>query len=122
MLIALWIVNGLLALLFLTAGSMKMARARDAIIAGGMGWAEDYSGPQVKAIGAIEVIGAFGLVLPLATGIATILAPLAALGLTMTMIAAIVVHIRRKEGSTPSIVLAIASLASTALGFLVVLG
>ncbi|KRA24421.1 DoxX family protein [Microbacterium sp. Root61] len=120
MLIALWILNGLLALAFVAAGIGKVTRPREALIAQGMGYVEDFSTPSVKAIGAIEIVGAVGLILPLATGIAPILTPLAAVGLTITMIGAVVVHVRRKEKATVSIVLGLLSLVSAVLGFIVV--
>lgn len=122
MLIALWIVNGLLAFAFLGAGLMKSLRPAPALQASGMAWVEDFSAPTVKAIGVIEIIGALGLVLPLLTGIAPVLAPLAAVGLVITMLAAAIVHVRRGEQAAPSLVLGVLSLVSAALGFLVVLG
>ena len=54
-----------------------------------MTYVEDFSTPAVKAIGAAELLGAVGLILPLATGIAPILTPLAAVGLTVLMIGAV---------------------------------
>lgn len=122
MLIALWIVNGLLALAFLAAGLMKSLRPAPALKAAGMNWVDDFSAPTVKSIGVIEIVGALGLVLPLLTGIAPVLAPLAAVGLLIAMIGAVTVHIRRKENATPSIVLGALALVSAVLGFLVVLG
>lgn len=122
MLIALWILNGILALLFLAAGSMKVARSRDALAAQGMTYVEDFADPTIKAIGAVEIVGALGLILPLLTGIAPILTPLAAVGLAITMLVAVAVHVRRKESATPSIVLAVLAAASAVLGFFVVLG
>lgn len=122
MIIALWILNGLLALVFVAAGAMKVARPREALMAQGMGYVEDFTSPAVKAIGAIEIVGAVGLILPLATGIAPLLTPIAAVGLTVTMIVGTVVHIRRKEKAVPSIVLALLSAVSAVLGFIVVTG
>ncbi|MDQ7878667.1 DoxX family protein [Microbacterium sp. QXD-8] len=121
MTIALWILNGLLALAFIAAGSMKIARPKTALVASGMSWADDFADPTVKLIGAAELIGGIGLILPLLTGIAPVLTPIAATALTVVMVGAIVVHARRKENATPSIVLAVLSAASAVLGFLVVL-
>ena len=67
------------------------------------------------------MIGAFGLILPLATGIAPILAVLAGTGIAIIMIGAVVVHLRRKESAAPALVLAVLGVASAVLGFLVVL-
>ncbi|SIR97688.1 DoxX family protein [Microbacterium sp. RURRCA19A] len=120
MIIALWILNGLLALAFLGAGLMKITRPRTALVSSGMGWADDFSAGSVKAIGAVEAIGAIGLILPLLTGIAPVLTPLSAVGLLIVMVGAVVVHVRRKENPVPPIVLAVLSAVSAVLGFLVI--
>ena len=119
MLIALWIINSLLALGFLLFGFMKLARPSAVLAGNGMAWVEDFSGPSVKLIGALEVVGAVGLIAPLVTGIAPILAPLAATGLAVVMIGAAVVHIRRKESPIPAIPLAVLCVVSATLGFIV---
>lgn len=122
MLIALWILNGLLALAFIAAGTMKALRPKPALVASGMGWADDFSDPSVKLIGVSEIVGGVGLILPLLTGIAPILTPIAATALTVVMVGAVVVHVRRKESATPSIVLGVLSAVSAVLGFIVVAG
>lgn len=78
MLVAFWIVSGLVALVFLAAGTMKLARPKEALVASGLAWTEDFTEPTVKAIGAAEVLGAIGIVLPALTGIAPILSTIAA--------------------------------------------
>jgi uncharacterized membrane protein YphA (DoxX/SURF4 family) len=93
----LWVLAGLLALVFLVSGVMKLARPKDDLVAAGMGWAADFSSTLVKLIGALEVLAAAGLILPPAFGIAPVLTPLAALGLVLLMIGAVIVHIRRRE-------------------------
>jgi len=62
-----------------------------------MGFVEDFSAGAVKAIGAVEVLAAIGLILPAVTGVAPILVPLAASGLALLMVGAIITHLRRKE-------------------------
>ncbi|TXK19127.1 DoxX family protein [Homoserinibacter sp. GY 40078] len=121
MLIALWIINGLLALAFLMVGITKLVRPREALSASGMGWVEDFSGGTVRAIGALEALGALGLILPLLTGIAPVLSPISAVGLVLVMIGAIIVHSRRKEPFVPQIGLLVLAIASAVLGYLVVL-
>lgn len=118
MLIALWIVNSLLALAMLGAGGMKLATPKTTLAEKGMAWTEDFSAGMVKTIGAFEVLGAIGLILPKLTGIAPVLTPLAGTGLAIIMIGAAVVHLRRKESATPAIVLALLAIASAVLGFL----
>jgi uncharacterized membrane protein YphA (DoxX/SURF4 family) len=94
--IVLWIVAGLLAAGFLAAGTMKTFRPKEAL-AENMSWVEDFSIRTVKTIGILEILAAIGLILPGALDIAPILVPLAATGLVLMMIGAIVVHVRRKE-------------------------
>jgi len=94
--IVLWIVAGLLALAFLAAGTMKAVQPKAALSAK-MGWVDDFSAGLVKTIGILEILAAIGLILPAALDIAPVLVPLAASGLVLMMIGAIVVHVRRKE-------------------------
>ncbi|MDX6741062.1 DoxX family protein [Actinocorallia sp. A-T 12471] len=98
--IALWIAAGLLAAAFLFAGAFKAAQPPDKLVATGLGWVEDWPAWSVKAIGIVEVLGAIGLVLPALVDILPILVPLAATGLAITMVGAIVVHARRKENQS----------------------
>jgi uncharacterized membrane protein YphA (DoxX/SURF4 family) len=112
-----WILQIVLAVAFLAAGVMKLARPRPALVGAGMGWADDYSDGAVKGIGALEVLGAIGLVLPAFTGIAPILTPIAALGLAAVMAGAVVVHVRRKEPYVPPLVLGLLSLVLAVIGF-----
>lgn len=95
--VVLWIIAGLLALVFLGSGAMKVLRPREQLEAAGMAWTEDWPAGAVKAIGGLEVLAAIGLILPAALDIAPILVPLAATGLAIIMAGAIVVHARRKE-------------------------
>jgi len=95
--VVLWIIAGVLAAAFLGAGLMKLAQPRTKLAESGMGWAADQSDGAVKAIGALEVLGALGLVLPAVFDIAPVLVPIAATGLALVMLGAIVVHARRKE-------------------------
>lgn len=94
--IVLWIVAIALALAFLAAGLSKLVQSKEKL-APRMAWVEDFETGPIKTIGALEVLGAIGLVLPGVTGIAPILVPLAATGLALLMIGAIVVHARRGE-------------------------
>ena len=115
--IVVWVLHGLAALAFLGAGVTKLVRPRPALVSSGMGWAEDYSDAGVKGIGALEVVGALGLVLPAVTGIAPVLVPLAALGLALVMAGAVVVHVRRKESPAPAAVLGVLALVVAVLRF-----
>lgn len=122
MIIALWVVNALLALAFLGAGTMKTLKPKQALIDSGMTWAKHFSPAGVKTIGALEFLGALGLILPLLLNIAPIVAPIASVALAITMGVAVGLHIRLKETFTPSLVLGVLAVVSAVLGFLVVLG
>lgn len=109
--IALWIVAGLLAAAFLAAGLMKALRPKEELAKSGLAWVEDFSPGMVKTIGVLEVLAAVGLILPAVLDIAPIFVPLAALGLVLMMIGAVVVHVRRAEfqAIAPSAVLLVLS-------------
>ncbi|NEA35746.1 DoxX family protein [Streptomyces sp. SID13031] len=96
--LALWIIAGLLATVFLLAGSTKLFIPRQKLAeAPGGGWVLDFSPAFVKVLGAVELLGAAGLILPAALGVAPILVPLAAVGLGTIMIGAAIVTARRHE-------------------------
>ena len=96
--LSLWIVAGLLAVVYLLSGAGKLIVPKEKLAtAPGGGWVEDFSAGSVKAIGALEVLGAVGLILPAATGIAPVLVPLAAAGLVMIMVGAVITRLRRHE-------------------------
>lgn len=94
--IALWIVQAILAALYLMAGAMKAfmtPRAQEQLP-----WAKRHSANFVRLVGASELLGALGLVLPMLTGILPGLTVLAALGLTAVQVLAIVIeHLPAKE-------------------------
>jgi hypothetical protein len=96
--LSLWIVAGLLAVVYLLSGAGKLVVPKEKLAtAPGAGWVEDFSAGSVKAIGVLEVLAAVGLVLPAATGIAPVLVPLAAAGLVLIMVGAVITRLRRHE-------------------------
>jgi uncharacterized membrane protein YphA (DoxX/SURF4 family) len=82
----LWIVQGLLALLFLFAGGMKLVLPIEELTA-----QMPLPGLFVRFIGVAEVLGGLGLVLPGLLRIRPSLTPLAAAGLVIIMIGATVI-------------------------------
>ncbi len=82
---ALWIVQVLLALLFLFAGAAKFVVPAEEMTKGMPGW---LSGSLLHFVGACEVLGAIGLILPGLLRIKPGLTPLAASGLTIIVICA----------------------------------
>ena len=96
--LALWIIAGLLATVFFVAGTNKLFIPKEKLAkAPGGGWVNDFSAGSVKALGAVEILGAAGLVLPAALGIAPVLVPLAAVGLATIMVGAAIVTYRRQD-------------------------
>jgi hypothetical protein len=96
--LALWIIAGLLAAGFLVAGTTKLLIPQEKLAnAPGGGWVNDFSAGFVKALGAVEIFGAIGLILPAALDIAPVLVPLAATGLATIMVGAVITRIRRHE-------------------------
>ena len=95
--IVLWIAAGVLAAAFLASGLMKLSQPKKKLADSGMAWTEDFSDGAVKGIGALEVLGALGLILPAALDIVPVLVPIAATALALVMLGAAVTHGRRKE-------------------------
>jgi hypothetical protein len=104
---ALWIVQILLAAVFLFAGGMKLVLPL-----------EKLSGPVsmpgafVRFIGVMEVLGAIGLILPALLRIRPGLTPLAALGLIIIMLGAIVTTLMVGERAAAMISLVVGLLAA----------
>ena len=90
----LWIVQGLLGVTFLLSGVSKFAMSADQMIE-----ATKASGsvmlpiPFVRFIGACEILGGIGVVVPWLAGIRPGLTPLAAAGLVVIMIGATVLNL-----------------------------
>jgi len=105
--VVLWVLAGILAAAFLGAGVMKVSRSKEALKKAGMAWVDDFSPGMVRLIGALEILAAIGLILPAALDVAPVFVPLAAAGLVVMMVGAVVVHVRRKEVQTmaPAVIL-----------------
>lgn len=115
MTVAFWIVAGLVALMYIGAGAGKLIRPRSALQAAGMGWTETVPPSAIKLIGLAEVLGAVGLVAPVALGIAAVLSPVAGGCLTLLMAGAVVVHLRRSEPVGFQIAVTVVTLGATVL-------
>jgi len=102
----LWIVQTLLAALFLFAGAMKFVMPDAALAA-----QSPFSVAFIHFIGVCEILGAFGLVLPWATRVAPWLTPLAAAGLVIIMIGAVVTTLAIGGGAGALVPLVVGLLA-----------
>jgi len=95
-----WILQGLIAIMFAMAGFMKIIKPKEELKKQDrMAWVSDVSSSNLKMIGVLELLAAIGLIVPQLTGIQGWLTPLAAVGLAFTMIGALALHLRRGDGS-----------------------
>jgi uncharacterized membrane protein YphA (DoxX/SURF4 family) len=107
--IALWIVQILLALVFIASGSMKLF-AFDQFAASTPALANQRG--LVTFIGIAELAGALGLILPRLTGILPVLTTWAAAGLATIMVLATGFHLMRSEISHAVVTIILLSLAT----------
>jgi uncharacterized membrane protein len=93
--VLLWILQVLLGVYFTLIGILHF------IVPPGlpapMAWMYELSPMLHTVSGAAEILGGLGLILPGLTKIQTRLTPLAALGLTLVMLGAVVYHLQRGE-------------------------
>ena len=104
---ALWIVQGLLALLFLWAGSMKLVMPVEA-----MTEQMPLPGLFLRFIGVCEVLGAIGLILPELLHIRRELTPLSGAGLVIIMIGATAITLAGGDVAQALVPLVVGILAS----------
>jgi hypothetical protein len=95
--IAYWIVAGLLAAVYVFVGGLKLVRSNAQLEAGGMHWVRGTNPALVKLVGLVEVVGAAGLILPPLFTTAAFLAPLAAIGLILVQAVAIGIHMQMRD-------------------------
>lgn len=104
--IVIWIVQVLVAIAFFGAGLMKLITPYPDLVSDpNMGWVGDFSAMEIKIIAALEVLGALGLILPMILKKFKVLVPVAAIGLALAMIGAIITHIGRDEPIAVNLVL-----------------
>ena len=103
----LWVVQGLLAIVFAFSGSMKLILPDEALTA-------QYPVPAlfVRFIGVCELLGAFGLILPGLLRVRPVLTPLAAAGLVIIMIGATAISVGIGLGALALMPLALGLLAA----------
>ncbi len=101
---ALWIIQGLLTVVFLFAGGSKFVMSVEQMNAGGSiylpGWFLHF-------IGVCEMLGAIGMILPGLTGIQPQLTPIGAAGLVIIMIGAVTITLMGGMGVGAALVPAV---------------
>lgn len=95
--IGLWSAQIILATLFGMAGVLKTTMAPEALPPMGIAWATDVPVMLLRFIGTVELLGAFGVILPALTRIRPFLTPLAAIGFATIQVLAIGFHATRGE-------------------------
>ncbi|WP_166907599.1 DoxX family protein [Mycobacterium sp. DL440] len=95
----LWIVTVIAAAAYAAGGTtlLAMSRQRYRSLGNNQHWVDDFGDGHLTAIATIKLVGAVGLVLPAAVGIAPVLTPLAACGLALFMAGAATTRFRRSE-------------------------
>lgn len=111
MTVTLWSVQVVLALIFLFAGSMKLVLPIEVMTA-----QMPLPGLFLRFIGVCEVAGALGLILPGLTRIGRELTPLAASGLVVIMIGAVVLTLA-SEGVTGAVVPLVVGALATCVAY-----
>lgn len=106
----LWVLQGLLAALFLFAGTSKFVMPPEVLTQG-----NNLSVGFIRFIGAMEILGAFGLILPGLFRIARWLTPLAAGGLLVIVIGATIVTAMGSQAALTPIPLVTAILVAVVL-------
>ena len=91
--VLLWVLQGLVSLVFLFSGGTKLVMSTEAMQKMSPPNSIMLPGWFVKFIGVMEVLGGLGLILPGLTKIRHNLTPLAAIGLLIIMIGAVVLTI-----------------------------
>ena len=114
--LALWAIQIVLAFAFGAAGVMKIVRSKSQLVSNAhMGWMREVPEAQIKLLGVAEILGAIGLIVPAATGIAPDLTRAAAACLATLMGGAAATHIfRRESGVAPSVLAVLAIIVATA--------
>lgn len=102
-----WILKGIIALIFTFVGINKLFRPKATLLENGMKGLIDLDEKQIKAAGVVEVLGAIGLILPTLFHTFPILSAISALGLGLTMIVAGWINYRLKFSLIPNIVILI---------------
>lgn len=99
--LALWIVTGLLAVVLLVSTSkMFVPREKIASVGRAAEWVLDFSPGALRAIGALELLAAAGLILPAVLNIAPVLVPVTATCVALLFTGAATMRLRRGEKAT----------------------
>ena len=91
----LWVLQWIMGIYFIVFGVIHLVLPEG--LPDPLSWMYDLDGTVHTVSGVAEILGGIGLILPSLTRIAPVLTPLAALGLIVIMVSAIVFHAGREE-------------------------
>jgi len=94
---SIWILQGLIAFIFIFSGICKSLFNEKTLIAKGQTGVEGFSKWTIKFIGISEIFGALALILPAALNQFPLLTPIASLCLGSIMIPAGIIHFKKNE-------------------------
>ncbi|MCP9769096.1 hypothetical protein EGI22_14350 [Lacihabitans sp. LS3-19] len=100
-----WILKGLIGILFAFVGSNKMFLSKSKLLEKGMKGLIELNEKQIKVAGGLELLGAIGLILPSAFNYYPILSALSALCLGLTMVVAGLINLKLKLSIVPNIII-----------------
>lgn len=105
--VALWIMQGILSVVFLVSGVCKLTWSRQRLIDNGQTGVQLFPMPMVRFTAICELLGAVGVVVPMVVHRFQWLTPTAAAGLAAVMIGATYAHIRLREPANVAITVTI---------------
>ena len=111
-----WIVQVLTAVLFVITGGVKLFLPKEELQQR-MHWAKSWPEGRIKLLGAAELAGAVGLIVPPVTGVFPVLAPIAAVCLALLMGGAVRAHRELGEGVAPAAIVGLLCVAIAVVRF-----
>jgi len=106
----LWVMQGFLSVTFLIAGSAKFFQS-PAKVAELVPTA--FPLPFLRVLGALEILGAVGIIMPLAVDVLPVLTPVSSCCMAVVLLAAAVVHLLAKHFSKLPMLIVLLALAIT---------
>ena len=100
-----WILKGVIALLFIFTGVNKIFLPKAKLLDKGMKGLIDIDENQIKMAGLLEVLGVAGLIFPTLLNIYPVISAISALCLSLTMIVAGWINYKLKLSIIPNIVI-----------------
>ncbi len=104
MVTTIWVLKGLMALLFTFTGISKIVLSKTKLLEKGLKGLRDLDENQIKVIGFLEILGVFGLILPTLLDVYPVISIISSLSLALTMIVAGLIHYKLKLSVIPNVV------------------